>query len=329
VRERDDIILVTGGAGYIGSHLTAQLLAAGYRVRVLDALLYGDDGIRTCLSSDKFGLITGDIRDEAAVSRALDGVTSVVHLAAVVGDPSCAKQPALATEVNKTAGETLCNLAKRSGVRRFIFASTCSNYGKMADHNGYVDEESPLRPVSLYAELKVGFEKYLTEHAGNGFEPVCLRFATAFGLSARMRFDLTVNEFTRELTLGRKLEVFGEEFWRPYCHAGDLARACVMALEASPDLVAGKAFNVGESHGNYQKLTLVKIILEQLGRGYELVRFVTRGEDPRDYRVKFSKIYRTLGFTITKTVPQGIREIIESIESGQFKEPDDPRYRNL
>jgi nucleoside-diphosphate-sugar epimerase len=329
VSTSDQTILVTGGAGYIGSHLTRLLIEAGYRVRVLDVLCYGGDSLSPLHSSDKFELINADIRNREAVVSALKGVSGVVHLAAIVGDPSCASQPELAREVNKVAAEMLCDEAIKAGVSRFVFASTCSNYGKMADHNGYVDEDSPLAPISLYAELKVGFEKYLTERTSDNFTPVCLRFATAFGLSPRMRFDLTVNEFTREIVLGRRLEVFGEEFWRPYCHASDLARACVLALQADRELVAGKAFNVGESHGNFQKLTLVKIILETLGRGYELVRFVSRKEDPRDYRVKFSKIYKTLGFTVSRTVPQGVREIIDALESKQFTNPDDPNYRNV
>ncbi|PWB71115.1 epimerase, partial [candidate division GN15 bacterium] len=178
---------------------------------------------------------------------------------------------------------------------------TCSNYGKMPDPEGYVDEESPLNPISLYAETKVGFEQYLREALSPEFCPVILRFATAHGLSPRPRFDLTVNEFTRDLTMGRKLEIYGEQFWRPYCHVADLAHACRLALELKSDRIAGGAFNVGATDQNYTKKMLAENILRELGTDAELISYVQRGNDPRDYRVNFNKIKTTFGFTISRT----------------------------
>ena len=198
----------------------------------------------------------------------------------------------------------------------------------MTDPNGYVDEDSHLKPVSLYAELKVSFEKYLLSQHQSGFTPVCLRFATAYGLSPRPRFDLTVNEFTRELTLGNELDVFGEQFWRPYCHTIDISRAVIAILEANENLVTHQAFNVGDTAENYQKKTLIELILRELPGRSRLVRYVHRNEDPRDYRVSFSKIKDTLGYAITRRVPDGIREYIQAIESGIIANPRDPLYRN-
>jgi nucleoside-diphosphate-sugar epimerase len=198
----------------------------------------------------------------------------------------------------------------------------------MGDPDGYVDERCELKPVSLYAELKVGFERFLLDVNEPGFCGVCLRFATAYGLSARMRFDLTVNEFTRELFLGRKLEVYGEQFWRPYCHVYDLARACVGALEADTDRVSGQAFNVGDTAENYRKRELVELILRQLPEQKDKVSFVRRDNDRRNYRVNFDKIASSLGFSVSKKVPDGIREIIQALGSGFIRNPDDEFFIN-
>lgn len=333
-------ILVTGGAGYIGSALVAQLLNRGYCVRTIDNLSYGGAALLACSSHPNFEFLHGDIRNAKDVDRALESVGAVVHLAAIVGDKACRQDEKTAVEVNKAASEMLCEKAVTRKVKRFIFASTCSNYGKTGTSAAYgtsainsvsaiyVDEASPLNPVSLYAELKVGFEKYLLGLNLSDFAPTCLRFATAYGLSSRPRFDLTVNEFTRELLLGRKLEVYGERFWRPYCHASDLARACVMALQAELPAIAYQALNVGDTSENYQKKTLVELILNELPRMHDRVSYIHRDDDPRDYRVNCKKIKTQLGFSISKRVPDGIREIILAIDSGLIENPDDSRYRN-
>ncbi|MCK4606413.1 MAG: NAD-dependent epimerase/dehydratase [candidate division Zixibacteria bacterium] len=321
-------VLVTGGAGYIGSLVVALALREGFRVRVLDNLAFGGEAILPYLSHPHFHFVHGDIRSENDLQCALAGVDSIVHLAAVVGDPACRKDPQQATQINKDGAELLCKQAMETGVRRFVFASTCSNYGKMADQNGYVDETSPLAPVSLYAELKVAFERHLLSLGLPEFEPVILRFATAYGLSPRPRFDLTVNEFTRELALNRRLEVFGGQFWRPYAHVADIATACVLALAAEPHLVAYQTFNVGDSTENYQKQVIVRMILEELPEARNLVTSVRRDEDPRDYRVRFEKFSSALGFSITRRVIDGIREIVLAIRTGVVSDLDNPRYRN-
>ena len=193
-------------------------------------------------------MIRGDVRDGDARARALDGADAVVHLAAIVGDPACARDPQESDEVNVQATEALVADAKAAGVQRLVFASTCSNYGRMADPTVPITEEGELRPVSLYAEQKVGMEKLiLGGGAGNGMAPTCLRFATVYGVGRRMRFDLTVNEFTRELWADRELEVFGEQFWRPYIHVRDAGRAVRTVLDAPVEKVGGNVFNAGRS----------------------------------------------------------------------------------
>jgi nucleoside-diphosphate-sugar epimerase len=323
--------LVTGGSGYIGAMLVRELRDAGRQVRVLDSLLHGQEEIAAEQERAGVQVIRGDVRDAEARRRALAGAAAVVHLAAIVGDPACALDPAVSDEVNVQATRALVADAGEAGVERLVFASTCSNYGRMADPNVPITEEGELRPVSLYAEQKVGMERLILGD-GNGtpptpVKPTCLRFATVYGVGRRMRFDLTVNEFTRELWADRELEVFGEQFWRPYIHVRDAARAVRTVLEAPAEKVADNVFNAGRSGENYRKLDLVQEIGRQIDRGR--VAYVKRDEDPRDYKVSFDKIRAELGFETLMTVPDGIAEIVAALDAEAFGDPFDARYKNI
>jgi nucleoside-diphosphate-sugar epimerase len=319
-------VAVTGGAGYIGALASRELLAAGHEVRALDLLLHGQTQLADELEGEGVELIRGDVRDADARRRLLDGAQTVVHLAAIVGDPACAADPEKAQEINVGATRALLNDAVEGGTKRIVFASTCSNYGRMADPTVPIDETAELAPVSLYAEQKVAVERELLE-GDHDIEAVCLRLATIYGVGPRMRFDLTVNEFTRDLWSGRTLEVFGEQFWRPYVHVQDAARALHTAVDAPAEDVAGEVYNVGHSDENYRKLDLVELITSALGRGD--VTYVHRDEDPRDYKVSFEKIRERLGFTPQMDVPGGIREIIDGLESERFGDPFDGAWSNL
>jgi nucleoside-diphosphate-sugar epimerase len=308
--------------------ITALLLREGHQVRVLDSLLYGGHGVLGLYYDVNFSFVRGDVRSAETVKRVLDGVEAVVHLAAIVGDPACSRQPALAREVNLDASLRLFQWSQRQGARRFIFASTCSNYGKTPDSSGHVTEDSGLRPVSLYAETKVAVEKaLLAAPVQDNPRVTVLRFATLFGLSPRMRLDLTVNEFTMELLTKRKLVVYGKQFWRPYLHVRDAARAIAMVLEAPFEKVGGQVFNVGETSQNYQKGQLVKLICAKIGDRVE-IEYVDKEEDPRDYRVSFEKINRKLSFRNTRTVEDGIREVMDAINQGVLTDFSNPCYRN-
>lgn len=321
-------VLVTGGAGYIGSVLVRLLLRNGLRVRVIDNLSFGGESLLGFLGDPCFDFIQGDIRKSTDLTAALKGVGSVVHLAAIVGDPACKLHPELAAATNKFGAELLLERAIAQGTQRFIFASTCSNYGKVSDMM-MCSEDSRLNPISLYAELKVAFEQRLLSLNSDTLCTVCLRFATAYGLSPRPRFDLTVNEFARDLYLRKQLEVFGEQFWRPYCHVSDLAHACYLALVAPRGVVDRRAFNVGHSDENYRKIDLVAMILEELPDRASCVSYVMRTEDPRDYRVNCDRIQDTLGFIPLRRVKDGIQEILGALDQGMITNPENPRYRNL
>jgi nucleoside-diphosphate-sugar epimerase len=320
-------VLVTGGAGYVGSTLVPLLLGKGHNVRVLDSLLHGGDTLLGSWAHPCFEFVNGDVRDASAVRTALAGIDAVVHLAAIVGDPACARSPEEARAINQDGSLALIDAAKKAGVSRFVFASTCSNYGKMKDPNGYVDETSELSPVSLYAETKVAVERALLEAStGDGFSGTPLRFATVFGVSPRMRFDLTVNEFTMELITRGKLVVFGEQFWRPYVHVADAGRAIALVLESPTDVVGGQVFNVGSTTQNYQKQQLVDLI--QPYAPHAEVEYVHKAEDPRDYRVSFARINDKLGYQTTRGVDAGIREVAGLVRSGVIKDFGDARFRN-
>jgi nucleoside-diphosphate-sugar epimerase len=319
-------VLVTGGAGYVGSIVVDELLARGYRVRVLDALLHGNvPSLLLAWGSPQFEFVRADVRDREAVGHALEGVEAVVHLAAIVGDPACAREPDQARDVNLEATRMLLAEAREKGAKRFVFTSTCSNYGRMSGDD-FATEDFALAPVSLYAETKVAAEHEVLDQARNGLVACCLRLATVYGTSPRMRFDLTVNEFTRDVSLERDLVVYGEQFWRPYVHVRDAAEAIALALEAPPDRLRGEVFNVGDTRENYRKLDLVELLKERFPDAN--VEFVHKDEDPRDYRVSFEKVRERIGFAPRWRVPRGIDEIIALLRSGLLDDPYAQVYRN-
>jgi nucleoside-diphosphate-sugar epimerase len=321
------ISVVTGAAGYIGALVCKELLSVGRDVRGVDVLLHGQRSVAEDLTRAGVELIEGDVRDPEVRRGVLQDADEVVHLAAIVGDPACARDPELAQAVNVDATLALVTDAAAAGVKRLVFASTCSNYGRMSDPTTPIDESGTLAPVSLYAEQKVLIERAILGENGRGLQATCLRFATVYGVAPRMRFDLTVNEFTRDLWADRDLEVFGEQFWRPYIHVHDAARAVRTVLQAPAERVAGEVFNAGRSGENYRKLDLVQEIHRQIDRGR--VSYVPRDEDPRDYKVNFDKIRSVLGFETENTVPDGIAELIRALDNGQFGDPFAPTYSNI
>ncbi|MDQ6604335.1 MAG: NAD-dependent epimerase/dehydratase family protein, partial [Chloroflexota bacterium] len=233
-------VLVTGAAGYIGSILVRRLLELGYRVRVLDRLMYGDDAIRDILCHPRLEMVVADFRDRAVVARAVENVGAIVHLGAIVGDPACAIDENLTTSTNLEATRMIADVARQAGIRRMIFASSCSVYGASDEA---LDETSALNPVSLYASTKIAAERALLAMAGADFAPVIMRFATAYGHSYRPRYDLAVNVMTAKAVMEGRITIHGGEQWRPFVHVDDIARALVLALEAPIGAVAGETFN--------------------------------------------------------------------------------------
>ena len=324
-------VLVTGGAGYVGSGLLRELLSEDYYVTCVDKLMFGGESLLDIWHNKNFTFIKCDVNDWDSFNKILsdNNFDAVIHLAAIVGDPACKMHPDLANKTNWDSSKWLIDKCKEIGISKFLFASTCSNYGKMDDPESYVDEDSKLAPVSLYAELKVKFDQYMLNEMtkSDEFVPTSLRFSTVYGLSPRMRFDLTVNEFTKDLALGRELVIFGEQFWRPYCHVKDFSNAFITVLKSPTEKVAYNVFNVGDTQENYTKQMLIDEIKKVLPESK--IKYVDKNEDPRDYRVNSDKIKRELGFEITMRVSDGIKEVKRMVQEGVIQDPEDQRYYNI
>lgn len=317
-------VLVTGGAGYIGTILVERLLKSGYKVIVLDKLLFGVEPLKHFLKNPNpnLSIIIGDIQNEDDVNRALADADTVIHLAAIVGDTACASHSDLAVNINFSATVKLGDLCKKRKIRRFVFASTCSVYG--AGTKDILDEESEVNPVSLYAETRLYGERGILSLADNNFSPVLLRLGTIFGLSPRMRFDLIVNYLTKKAVREKKITIFGGNQWRPLLHVADAAAAFQHALEAPIEKVRNRIFNIG--FDNLQIKDIGAIIARLVPETD--VQVIEKIEDKRSYRVSLEKMASELGFKPERTIDVGILEIAEAIRSGAIADPKDKVYYN-
>jgi nucleoside-diphosphate-sugar epimerase len=319
---RNDWVLVVGGAGYIGSLLVERLLEKGYRVRVLDSLLYGDDALRPVKHHPGFELIAGDCRNIQDVVRAVRGVESIVHLAAIVGDPACAQDEAPALETNYAATRMLIEIAKGHGVSRVLFASSCSVYGAT---DVEMDENAAVQPVSLYGQTKVDSERALLEARAGTFHPTILRYATVFGLGYRPRFDLVVNLLAAKARQDGVITIYNGQQWRPFIHVRDLVEATVQVLEAPVRFMSGEIFNVGDTRLNHT-LAEVSEVIRGVFPGVRVEH--ADNSDRRNYRVNFDKLMRRTGFRARYSLRDGVEEISKSFDEGLITDYTDLRYHN-
>jgi nucleoside-diphosphate-sugar epimerase len=320
-------ILITGGAGYIGSQLTGTFLADGHEVTVVDSLLFGGDSLLAYLAHPKFTFRKLDVTiDELAEHL---GETQVVyHLAALVGFPACqAAGEATSYRFNFEATRRVFEAAEKARVERFIFASTYSNYGIAQDAEP-VTEESPLHPQSIYAHTKIASENYLLEKRASATAPIIPRFTTLFGLSPRTRFDLLINQFVLEAITLRKLVLYQGNYRRSFVHVRDVVRALAMFATGSLDKVRGEVFNVGSDTGNHSKAEIIDLVRKHVSGVALEERDLSFGSDMRDVAVSCRKIFERLGFRATLTVEDGIKEVRDAILTGLLKEPQSSRYRN-
>lgn len=316
-------VLVTGGAGYVGSRLVAYLLTRGAHVTAYDSLAYGAAGLLPFVGENSFCFIQGDIRDAAALRSAMCSADVVVHLAAVVGEPACAHDATTAEQINRDAAITAMNLADELSVDRFIFFSTCSNYGA-ASAGVLVDETAPLDPRSIYARTKVAAEwAVLSEERRSA--TTTLRFATICGLSGRMRFDLLVNDMARAAALGRPLEVYRPQTWRPYLHIADVGPVVEQVATAPKSSVSQRVFNVVAD--NYQKSGLVALVRRYFPSAAVAVR--DGQTDDRDYRVSAERLRNELGFTPSHTAEDAFVEVAQAVKAGAFIDPLWPGFSAL
>jgi nucleoside-diphosphate-sugar epimerase len=313
-------VLITGGAGYIGSLLCGELLWRGLRVTVLDNLLFGGNSLLAYLNHPSFTFHKADVCDKKGLRPRIAGVDHVVHLAAIVGYPACAKAGDKASYgCNLDGTRNVFDLAEAAGARRFVFASTYSNYG-VSENGRPVTEDSPLHPQSLYAETKIAAETCLLKRASAArCAPVVYRFATLFGPSPRTRFDLIINQFVREAVQDHKLVLYQKEYSRSFVHIRDIVRAIVLALEAPVKNVRGQVFNVGSNQGNRTKEEIARLVQKYVP-GVELeYRDLHFDGDMRDIKVSFDKIERVLGYKARIGVEDGVREMAEAMTSGLLR----------
>ena len=323
-------VLITGGAGYIGSMLTANLLFQGHQVTVVDKLVFGGDSLLGFMTHPAFKFHYADLTETRLPSLVdMSEVDAVVHLAAIVGFPACqAVGHDVACRYNVELSKEVFEDAEAAGVKRFVFASTYSNYG-LADEGQMVTEESPLRPQSLYAETKIASEQFLLEKsATSSCVPVLFRFATLFGISPRTRFDLIINQFVLEALTQRKLIIYQRGYARSFVHVYDVVRAVIVGLTADEKLVGGEVFNVGSETGNYSKDEIVQLVKKHV-RGVEVqYKDLTFGGDMRDIRVSFEKIRSRLNYEPIVSVEQGIQEVRDAVETELVGNALSERHRN-
>jgi nucleoside-diphosphate-sugar epimerase len=312
---RPERVLVVGGAGYLGSVLVPMLLDRGYRVRVLDSLLFGKESLKAVEKRANFELVPGDIRDIQAVVQTMKGVDAVIDLAAIVGDPACEENPQLAVEINRAATRMLVDIGRGYGIQRFLLASTCSVYGAS---EFLMDEHSQVSPISLYARTKVDSENLLLAAKCTNFHPTILRLATLFGVSPRPRFDLVVNLLTARALRSGRITIYNGEQWRPFMHVNDAARAFLACLEVGNlDVVSGEIFNAGSFDLNHRLSEVAEIISTQI-RTVEIER--VDNQDRRNYRVSFDKIHSRLGFVCERTLGQGVQEISDMVRMSDVED---------
>lgn len=322
-------VLLLGGAGYVGSVIAKHLLECGYEVRCLDLLLYRNDVcVLPLLQDANYQFVYGDHGDPRSVNTVLEGVTDVVILSGLVGDPITKKYPEASAAINNRGMLEFVKQLNGRGLNRVIFVSTCSNYGLISD-DVLADETYELNPLSLYAKSKVAVESELLGSKGKvDYAPTVLRFSTAFGLSSRMRFDLTVNEFVRAMYMRCPLVVYDAHTWRPYCHTRDFAGAVRRVIEIGRFRIAFEVFNVGRDENNCTKQSIVEKIRRHMPDAN--ISYKEHGADPRNYRVDFTKIRERLFFVPEYSVDDGIIEILNALKSHLFDRVDDnlPFYGN-
>lgn len=294
-------------------------------MRVLDRMLHGGHGLDDLQYDMNLRVLIRDLRDPRVHEEALEGVDTVIHLAAIVGDAACALDEEAAVQTNWTATITFARRAKARGVRRFVFASTCSVYGEGRDE--MLNEGSPAKPLSLYAETRWHAELGILDLLdGQGFEPVILRFGTIYGLSPRMRFDLVVNFLAQKAVREGTVSIFGGSQWRPFVHVTDIARGIILGVHEPLLVGAPPIMNLGDNLENYQ----LRDLKEELEKYVPGVRVIIQPEkaDRRTYRVCFDRIEREWGFRATRRVGDGIDEVARAVRSGVIANPDERRYYN-
>ncbi len=314
-------VFVTGGAGYVGSVLTRRLLEHGYSVTVIDLMIYGEEVLEDHPNLVK---IKGDIRDTALLEASLPGHDAVIHLACISNDPSFELNPELGRSINLDAFEPLVQTAVKSGVKRFIYASSSSVYGIKDEPD--VTEDMALEPLTDYSKFKAMCEEVLARYKGTGFTTVTIRPATVCGYSPRLRLDLTVNILTNLAVNKGEITVFGGQQKRPNLHIEDMAALYLLLLELPDEKIAGKVFNAG--YENHTVAEIAEMVRKTIGPQVQII--TTSTNDNRSYHISSGKIKREIGFVPTHSITDAVQDLKNAFDSHLI--PDsltDDRYFNV
>ena len=309
-------ILLVGGSGYIGTVIIDDFFNMNIKIKDLDFNIYGDQKEIIRKKTKNVSYVNLDLRDTKLLTKHLEDIDSVVILAGLVGEHITNKYKSLSKTINEDGLINLIDeVENHKNINNVIFVSTCSNYG-IGSNKILFDEKSKLKPLSIYAKQKVKLEKFIMSLKNTQYSPCILRFATAFGSSSRMRFDLTVNHFIKSLLEGKRLEIYDPLTWRPYCHVKDFARLIHKVTTCKKNKIAHQIFNAGNNNNNFTKLDIVKKIQKFISTGS--VIFKKNDVDKRNYRVDFSKIKKKLKFQTKFSLEYGIKEIISDIKKKKF-----------
>lgn len=320
-------VLVTGGVGYIGSWVTRHLLGAGFNVIVFDYLGFGSEPLLSIIGHPRFKFIRGDIRNLDELDVAMKGVDFVAHLAAIVGEAACNKDPDGSKKINMDGTVNVARMAKKNNVQRMVFFSTCSSYG-VQDTSILANEETPVNPVSLYAETKIYAEKLIADELFQSNVSWCIfRPSTVHGPSARMRFDLIVNHFVKDAFKTGRLNIQGPDLWRPLMWVGEAGKAIELAFKADKSVMDSQIFNLGGVNGNYRKREIGEIIKNKYMPELQL-EIGHSDPDLRSYCVDFSKINTKLGFALSKTLDEAIGDLFQLLRLKIITEYETPVYHN-
>jgi len=331
-KQPENHVLITGGAGYLGSMLCGHLLRLGYSVTVVDDLLYGGESLLAYYSHPGFRFIKANVCDARTIRSVIDNQVpvpeAIVHLAGIVGFPACqAVGRHVAWRYNVEATQQVYDQAQELGVARFIYASTYSTYGA-SRNEAPATEESALNPQSLYAETVVGAEKFLLSQSDPSCNPIIFRMAHLYGLSPRPRFDLIVNQFVWEAYRNRELLIYQRGYSRSFMHVQDAVSGMILGLKSEADKVHNQIFNLGSEEGNLSKDQIVEVILKRLPETSVNYKDLTFGGDMRDFHISYKKIQEVLGFEAKRTIEDGVREVLHALRGGIIDNPQDQRYRN-
>jgi nucleoside-diphosphate-sugar epimerase len=325
-------VVITGGAGYIGSMLTGELLRLGMKVTIIDDLIFGGESLMAYLAHPNFHFAKANVIEPRVLRASLrtdwEKPSALIHLAAIVGFPACQSVGRqVAWRYNVEGTERVFEQAVQLGVERMVYASSYSNYGLSPDGLP-VTESSPLTPQSLYAETKIAAERFLLAQNNTSCAPLIYRLATLYGLSPRPRFDLIINQFVLDAYTKRQLLIYQRGYSRSFVHINDAVRGLVIGLQAPDEKVRCQIYNLGSENGNYTKDQIVELVLKRMPETVVNYKDMTFGGDMRDITVSYEKIQRELGFQTRLTPDDGIREVLHAIRTGLISNPNDQRYRN-